>query len=503
MKKPVVKLPHLAAIISLLIVVMFHRPFFSYVSQNIEADLNGVMIFAGLAIVLFGLNFIVFSLLLLAGKIGRGIISFFFIGNAISLYFINTYDVIIDDTMMGNVFNTNAAEATSYYSPIFILYVLLMGVLPSVLLFMVKVDRGRIGRLFAKLGAMLVLLLAAALGNMSNFTWIDRHAPVIGSLLLPWSYVVNTFRYYGQQRRDNAKEILLPDASVRGEGKDVVVLVIGESARRDHFQLYGYGRPTNPVLSAMDDLTCYKANSSATYTTAGVKAILDHKEDSKLYEILPNYLYRAGVDVLWNASNWGQSPLHIEHYHNAPEQARTYGYPNEDWDEVLLGGVSEFISGSPADKVLVVLHTSTSHGPSYNKRYPPQFEVFTPICETVEMSKCPQDQLINSYDNTIVYTDWLLGEVISMLKGIEGRRCAMIYVSDHGESLGENGLYMHGVPIAMAPAEQYEIPFIVWTSDHTPTKPLDLATQYHVFHSVMDFLQMQSPVYNEDMSIFE
>ena len=159
---------------------------------------------------------------------------------------------------------------------------------------------------------------------------------------------------------------------------------------------------------------------------------------------------------------------------------------------------------SDKDKVLVVIHTNTSHGPTYFKKYPSDFEVFTPVCTTVEMSKADHDELMNAYDNTIVYTDWLMHSVISVLKEIPDARTCMIYVSDHGESLGENNLYMHGVPMSMAPAEQVEIPFIVWDSDDSTTvKPLEKVSQYHVFHSIMNFMGVDSPIYNEDLNIFE
>ena len=152
----------------------------------------------------------------------------------------------------------------------------------------------------------------------------------------------------------------------------------------------------------------------------------------------------------------------------------------------------------------MVLHTSTSHGPTYNKKYPSSFEVFTPVCTTVEMSKANRDELMNAYDNTIVYTDYLIHSVIEVLRKIEDRNCCMLYVSDHGESLGENNLYMHGVPMMMAPREQIEIPFIVWSSDKTlGVKEIKEVGQYHIFHSILRFLDVESPIYDEKMNIFE
>ena len=154
--------------------------------------------------------------------------------------------------------------------------------------------------------------------------------------------------------------------------------------------------------------------------------------------------------------------------------------------------------------MLVVLHTSTSHGPTYYKKYPPEFEVFSPVCTTVEMSKADPKELMNAYDNTIVYTDYLIHSVIEILRGIPQRRSCVIFVSDHGESLGEGNLYMHGVPILVAPKEQIEIPFIVWTSDEVlEIDPEKKVGQYHVFHSVLSFLGIDSPIYDESLDIFQ
>lgn len=496
LKKGPVALPMLAAVMSVLDTVLFHAPFFGYVNAHVESGFNGVFIQLSLALLMLVLNYMMFYLFMWLGRgFGRGLVAFFFVGNAISYYFIRTYDVMIDDSMMGNVFNTNYAEATSYYSHIVIAYVLLMGVLPSVLLFIRKVDYGKVGKFFANIGVSLALVLGIVGANMTNFTWIDRNSTVIGSLLLPWSYVVNAVRFQNQQRERNRQEILLPDARIADDEKAVVVLMIGESARRDHFSLYGYERQTNPLLEATEGLEVYKANSAATYTTGGVKAILDHKPVDELYEILPNYLYRSGVGVVWRATNWGEPPLKMER--------QAWGW--DHYDDILLQGLDSLIISSDKNKMLVVLHTSTSHGPSYNTKYPAQFERFTPVCETVEMSKAPREQLINAYDNTIVYTDYLVHSAIQILKTLPQEwKSSLIYVSDHGESLGENNLFMHGVPLSIAPAEQYQIPFLMWSSDQEQKyKHRELVSQYNVFHSVLHFLNVESPVYDEDMNLYE
>ena len=170
-----------------------------------------------------------------------------------------------------------------------------------------------------------------------------------------------------------------------------------------------------------------------------------------------------------------------------------------------MEGLADAVVSSDKNKVLVVLHTSTSHGPSYNKHYPEEFEVFTPVCTTVEMSKADPAELMNSYDNSILYTDYLIHSAISAAASLprEWKRC-VIYVSDDGESLGEGNMYMQGVPLSIAPKEQYEIPFIVWAPErHDSLKDIPLASQYQVFHTVLDFLGVESEVYDAQMSVFQ
>ena len=502
--KDKIKLTTMCVVLSVFTVLAYHFPFFSLVLKNTEGGLNGTLIFAGLAVLMLALDFFFYYLILYVGRfVGKCILAFTFIADAITLYFINSYEVLITDKMMGNVFNTQFSEASGFFSLSAVMYVVFLGILPCVYIFARKVEYGSFKRFMANIGAGLGIVLAVALGHMKNWPWIDRNSTELGSLLMPWSYTVNTFRYYSAEKKRNAKEILLPDAEIVTDSRDVCVLIIGESARRDHFSLYGYERQTNP-FTAKDSVTALIADAAATYTTAGVKAILSHEPSNKLYEILPNYMNRAGVDVTWRTSNWGEPPVHIEKYHKVKDLKARYPEADDRYDGILLEGLKEDILASDKAKTLVVIHTNTSHGPTYFKKYPSEFEEFTPVCTTVEMSKADTQELMNAYDNSIIYTDWLIHSVIETLKEIPEVRSCMMYVSDHGESLGENNLYMHGVPMSMAPAEQVEIPFIVWDSDeNTSIKNLEKVGQYHVFHSIMNFLGIESPIYDEEKNIFE
>lgn len=502
-----IKITHFVVLMSCLNFLFFHYPFYKFVFTNVDyKSWTGISIIISLVILMLVVNAFVFFLVFFLSRIvGKFLLVLFFIVNAAAVYFINTYSVIIDESMVGNVLNTNYAESSSFLSIKLIIYIILLGVIPGIYIIKVKIINVTVKRFLIITSLTLLFILTLAFANASNWLWIDKNSKTLGGLAMPWSYSVNISLFYVHKHQKNEKEILLPNATIKDNQKSVVVLVIGESARRENFSLYGYEKNTNPLLSKIPGVFHFNATSSATYTTAGVKAILEDTNTDKLYEILPNYLYRNGVDVVWRTTNWGEPPVHIKDYENRDVLMKNCKGEGCNYDEVLLTGLKEQILASKKNKILIVLHTSTSHGPTYSKKYPPQFETFKPVCNSVELGNCSHTELINAYDNTIVYTDYILSNVIEDLKQLKEYKSAMIFVSDHGESLGEKNLYMHGLPLSIAPKEQYEIPFIVWVSDNSSKqlKPENILSQNYVFHSVLNFLNIQSPVYNEKMNIFK
>lgn len=492
-------------ILSVLNFALYHHPFFKFVFENIDyKTFSGMFMVVSLVILMIVANAFTFYLFFfLSRRIGKVLFVILFVINAIAVYFINTYSIIVDESMMSNVFNTNYEESSSYFSFKLILYVLFLGILPSWYIVKAKIIKPTFKRFFSTLGLTLLFMVVMVFVNATNWLWIDKNSKYLGGLAMPWSYAVNTSLYYVHKYQENRKEILLPDATIKDNEKAVVVLVIGESARSQNFSLYGYAKNTNPLLSKMENLFHFPATSCATYTTAAVKCILEHENTGDLYEILPNYLHRNDVEVIWRTTNSGEPPVHIEKYQTADYLREKCEGEGCNYDEILLAGLKEEILASTKNKVLVILHTSTSHGPTYNKKYPPAFEQFKPVCTSVELANCSREELINAYDNTIVYTDYMLHKTIETLKELSEYKRMMLYVSDHGESLGEKNLYMHGLPMSLAPKEQYDVPFIVWLSDdYKGLKPLESVSQHHVFHSVLHFLSVESPVYKEEMNIF-
>ena len=506
-----------SCIVSIGTLLLYNLPFFNYVSQNTNESTGGIIFLqASLVIIMLALNFMLTYLSMwLLRIVARILLTIFAIINATAVYFIITYSAIINATTIENVFNTRYSEASGFFSWSLWLFIVVFGVLPALYCLMQPVVIGKAKKLGIYCGSSLAIILLVASLNISQTLWISQHDTELGGLLQPWSYVVNTCRVISSYQDEQAEEIKLPDGTIADHEKAVVVLVIGESARKANFQLYGYQRDTNPLLSKQEGLKVYQATACATYTTAGTKAILEPKDSGDLYELLPNYAFRTGVDVSWRTSNWGEPPIHIDEYLTDTDLSDLYQGKSNDYDDILYYGLRERIESSKKDKVLIILHTSTSHGPKYADKYPKQFEVYKPVAKNIEEGEKNIGMLINAYDNTIRYTDFLLNSLINTLREMKDWHSAMIFISDHGESLGENKMFMHGLPMKLAPKVQYEIPFLVWTSDgfrtykqtsgsqDAPEGELPaVLEQHYIFHSVLNLLSIQSPAYNKDYDIF-
>ncbi len=512
-----ISLSAFSCVVSIGTLLLYNLPFFQYVADHTnETPVGRVFLLASLVVIMLLVNYMMTYLAIFFIRwVGRLLLAIFSLINATAVYFIITYNVMIDATTVENVFNTRYSEASGFFSWGLWLCMVVMGVLPACWCLLQPIVVGRAKRMGICCGTLLAVILAVASMNIGQTLWISQHDTELGGLVQPWSYVANTYRVLVSQHDEQAEEIKLPEGTITDHEKAVVVLVIGESARKANFQLYGYGRPTNPLLSRQEGLRVYQATSCATYTTAGTKAILEPRLSDDLYELLPNYAFRTGVDVSWRTSNWGEPPIHIDEYLTDTDLSARY--PDEDGhhDGILLKGLRERIVSSQKDKVLIVLHTSTSHGPKYADKYPKEFEVFKPVAQNIEEGEKNIDLLVNAYDNTIRYTDYLVDSLINTLRTMKEWHSAMIFISDHGESLGENKMFMHGLPMKLAPKVQYEIPFLVWTSEHfrdykkvsdkqeAPAGELPaVLEQHYIFHSVLNLLSIQSAAYNKDYDIF-
>jgi len=509
LRKPI-SLFTFSCIVSIGTLVLYNIPFFSYAANNTNENSGGkIFLLVSLVIIMLVLNFMMTYLIMFLMRIvGRILLAILSLINATAVYFVYTYNIIIDEITIGNVFNTRYSEASGFFSWSLWLFIFVFGVLPALYGLLQPVVIGKAKKLGVYCGSSLAIVLVLALVNINQTLWIGQHDTELGGLLQPWSYLVNTIRVTSIKHHKQAEEIKLPDGRIVDHEKTVVVLVIGESARKANFQLYGYQRDTNPLLSKQAGLKVYQATSCATYTTAGVKAILEPINSDDLNELLPNYVFRTGVDVAWRTTNWGQPPIHVDDFLDQDDLGEKYPDTYKYHDDILLKGLRERIEQSQKDKVLIVLHTNTSHGPKYADKYPKAFEVYKPVAKNVEESEKNIGMLVNAYDNTIRYTDFLLDSLINTLHAMKDWNSAMIFISDHGESLGENKMFMHGIPMRLAPKVQYEIPFLVWTSEHfrdyKPESELPaVLEQHYIFHSVLNLLAIESPAYNKDYDIFK
>ena len=494
--RKILPLSAFSCIVSIGTLLLYNIPFFQFViDKGNESEVSVVWLVVSLVAIMLAVNFMMTYLVMFCLRmVGRILLAILSLINATAVYFILTYNVIIDATTIENVFNTRYSEASGFFSWGLWLSMLVFGVLPALFCLFQPVVIGKAKKLGAYIGGSLAVILMVGLLNINQTLFISEHDTELGGLLQPWSYIANTYRVISFIQDEQAEEIKLPDGKITDNEKAVVVLVIGESARKANFQLYGYQRDTNPLLSKQKELKVFQANSCATYTTAGTKAILEPKDCDDLYELLPNYAFRTGVDVSWRTSNWGEPPIHIDEYLTDTELAEQYPDVDSNYDGILFAGLRQRIESSGKNKVLIILHTSTSHGPQYAKKYPKEFEVYK------------SDDIVGAYDNTIRYTDFLLDSLINTLRSMNDWKSSMIFISDHGESLGENKMFMHGLPMKLAPKEQYEIPFLVWTSEHFRAYKNNLPAvleQHYIFHSVLNLLSIQSPAYNEEYDIFQ
>ena len=499
-----------SCIVSIGTLLLYNIPFFRYVADNSNESAGGrIFLLTSLVVIMLALNFMMTCLVMFLMRIvGRILLAIFSVINATAVYFIVTYSVMIDATTIENVFNTRYSEASGFFSWGLWLFILAFGVLPALWCLLQPVVIGKARKLAVYCGSSLAIVLVVALANFNQTLFISQHDTELGGLLQPWSYLVNICRIASFSMDEQAEEIKLPDGKIADNDKAVVVLVIGESARKANFQLYGYKRDTNPLLSKLQDLKVYEATSCATYTTAGSKAILEPKDSGDLYELLPNYAFRTGVDVAWRTSNWGEPPIHIDEYLTDDELGDQYPDVDKNYDGILFAGIRQRIESGKSNKVLIIIHTSTGHGPKYADKYPKDFEVYKPVAKNVEEGEKNVALLVNAYDNTIRYTDFLLDNLITTLRAMTDWKSAMIFISDHGESLGENKMFMHGLPMKLAPKEQYEIPFLVWTSDNfrdykTKDELPAVLEQHYIFHSVLNLLSIESPAYNKEFDIFK
>lgn len=493
--------------------LVYHYPLYLFAVDNLDIyTMNGLLTLFSVSVIIFTFTALaLFLLWVISSWVAWSFLLVIILLNAVALYFMVTYQVVFDKTMIANIFNTRTSESGHYFHPKQFIYLLVFAVIPIWLVLKCQIKKASRLRLVFHAFISLLISLVFIYANASTSLWIDKHASKLGSRVLPWSYLINLAKFQIAENAVPQVQQLLPAANFSSD-KSVVVLVIGETARAQNFSLYGYDRLTNPLLSKVDLVVLNDTTACSTYTTASIRCMLSHTDtDMAAFEPLPSYLNRQGVDVIWHSNNWGEPKISVRNYNDSEALMPLCKTDHCEFDEILLSGLKQRIESSDKNKILVLLHASGSHGPSYYRKYPPEFEVFKPACKTVALNECTPQALINAYDNSILYTDYFLAKLIGLLQTIPDAPIAMMYVSDHGESLGEYGLYLHGTPFSIAPDVQKKVPFLVWMSKaFKATKKLSVASfkqqathsHHQIFHSVMGALSIKSSVYKKELDVF-
>lgn len=446
---------------------------------------------------------------------------------AISGYFMDTYDTIIDDGMLRNVLRTDAAEVADLLSVRLALYLVLLGLLPAALIWRTKIVAGPLRtelRARAKLlGLTLGGVLVAALPLTDYYSSFLREHKELRYYSNPGCVVYAATKVVKAAVRSGTAELRQVglDARIPAHGgpRKLLILVVGEAARADRFSLNGYGRETNPRLAELPVVSFPDFWSYGTSTAISVPymfSVLPRSEfDLDAAESTENVLdvaQRAGVHVLWldnNSSSKGVAER--VPYQDYKKPSLNPVCDVECRDEGMLRRLQPWIDERPEGDLLVVLHAMGNHGPAYWKRYPAAFERFTPVRRTNQLQECTDEEIGNAYDNAILYTDHFLAETVEFLRANDpGFDVAMLYVSDHGESLGENGVYLHGLPNFVAPDVQRHVAALFWMGEGfggvdreaLVRRSRRRASHDHVPHSLLGLLGIETSVYDPELDLF-
>jgi lipid A ethanolaminephosphotransferase len=475
----------------------------------------------------------------------KPVIALFLISAALGAYFMLSYRIVIDSTMMVNVMQTDLKESLDLFSWKLVVAVLFLAVLPIVVLWKRQVQQLTVLKTLASNAQLLLassLIAAVAVFPIyQDFASNMRNHIQLRFLVNP----LNSFYGLAQlaveplQNPTGTLQTIAADAKLGSMYTDqqkipVLILVLGETARSGNFGINGYERETTPLLKKLKqnvdqsgELTSQSnAWSCGTSTATSLPCMFSHLGKSAFenkqadYENLIDVLDKAGLAVIWLENQSGCKGICDRVYRQATSKLDIPEFCSmgECFDEIMLHNLDARLREIPFDKLskgaVVVMHQMGSHGPAYYKRSPEALKKFKPECTNNALQECSRTELINAYDNSIAYTDYFLSKVIGMLKSkaatIQG---AMLYVSDHGESLGENNLYLHGLPYAIAPDVQKHVPWISWFANdfigrhNLDTDCLAARTDKKIshdnyFHTVLGLMDIQTEVYKADLDAY-
>jgi lipid A ethanolaminephosphotransferase len=469
--------------------------------------------------------------LLMWGPLVRPLLTVLLVATACATYYMGRYNIYLDADMLRNVLATDHKESGELLAPSLFLALLGYAVVPIVLLWRVRLRRNGfwkalLRRLLFLAGVLLVAGVAALAAGQGVASLMRNHRE-IRYLATPANYLVALAQALKSAPAADAPKLPIGEdarASARPAGSRprLLVLVVGETARAQNWGLNGYARQTTPELAADPEVVNFPdMHSCGTSTEVSVPCMFSpwgrHDYDEKRirsHQSLLDMLARSGIGVLWRDNQSGCKGVCDGVPFQSLADATTPGLCHDGrcMDEILLQDLPAQARAHPGDRV-IVLHQLGSHGPSYFQRYPAAFAHFQPACTNPDLGECTRPQIVAAYDNSLLYTDHFLARTIATLRGMDDYDTALVYLSDHGESLGEHGLYLHGMPWSIAPQEQTRVPMVMWFSPRfAQDRGLDLsclrrragqrADHDNLFPSVLGLLQVRTALYDRSRDLF-
>jgi lipid A ethanolaminephosphotransferase len=498
--------------------------FFTHVMEVYPVSLKNMGFLLSLPVVLT--SFIVLLLVLASSRYTiKPVLIFLLLLSSLAAYFMNNYSVVIDHVMIQNLVQTNINEAGDLFSLKLLFYFVLLGVLPAVFVFLVEIQPASWKRSIitkSVLGSSAVLVaLAVALLFSKSYTSFAREHTSLRYYTNPTYYIYSVGKYINETY--NGREVVVQSLGtdalvpVTDLDRELVILVVGEAVRADRLSLNGYERETTPFLQNEDVVSfsrMYSCGTSTAYSVPCMFSIFPRGQFSNSKgassENLLDVLKHAGVNVLWRDNNSDSKGVasRVE-YQDYKKPELNPVCDSECRDVGMLVGLQEYIDEKQEGDIFIVLHQMGNHGPAYYKRYPEDYERYTPVCRSNQFEECTNEEINNAYDNAILYTDYFLSQVIELLKKNTGRfETAMVYMSDHGESLGEHNIYLHGLPYAMAPEVQTHIGSVFWLGNGFKLDKKALRdksainfSQDNLFHTVLGLLEIETEVYDKNLDM--
>jgi lipid A ethanolaminephosphotransferase len=532
---------HAVWLLSLWLAVAGNLPLWLRVNGLANSPMQGLALFAGFGVVVLGITAALLSLLAWP-RVFRPVATALVLVSAFNTHFMLQYGAVIDPTMLANVVQTDVREVSDLMSWALPFTVLLVAGLPLWVIWRRPLARRswlpQTGR--NALGALIgvVAVVGATLLTYQDLASLMRNHKELRYMINPLNTVYAASRLAVDQLPRQVQtlkpvgEDALLGASYTGQSKPpLLMLVVGETARAQNFGLNGYERNTTPALArwqAEEGLVNFsQVQSCGTNTKVSVPCLFSPLtrqqggDQMPEHENLLDVLQRAGLAVLWIDNQAGCKGVCARVPHASTLELKLPGLCDggECLDPAMLVGLDERIAALDpvrrARGVVLVMHQMGSHGPAYFKRSAPDRKPFMPECTSITLSDCPPEQLVNAYDNSIATTDHFLDQSLQWLKATEKAgafQTGLIYLSDHGESLGENGLYLHGLPYAMAPQQQTHVPMVAWLSPGLQQrsgvgekclraqadKPL---SHDNLFHSVLGLMDVHTKAHDLSLDI--